>query len=120
MMRLLKALSRLRPFAAMSTCIVNLVMVSKDVATLLLITIFFFATIGYQALGGRLYAECPVLQGTEYISNGYDALNFNTMGGSMETLFVMMVNSYMPAYAEALGLVLPYYWLGPLFCSMFF
>jgi len=126
MFRLVKLLTSIPRFRMMTECILKLISISKDIAVLLFLTIFSFAVVGAQAFGGRLYATNPLLAGSKYLDSGYVVLSFNDMGGSIETLFVMMVNNYMPEYADAMGRILAaeyggrFYFVGIMYCSCFF
>jgi len=118
--RLMKLLKELDRFKKMCACIEMLGEVLFDMVVLLLVTITFYAAIGSQAFGGKLYGTNPVLEGTDYVNNGYDILNFNDMCRSVLAIFVFMVNNFCPEYAEAMDIVTGIPWLGFIFCGSFF
>lgn len=119
-LRLLGLLRNLSQLRLLTTCIVELVMVSHDMCILLGISIMIFALIALQGWGGLLYSSNPLLQGSEYLSEQFAVFNFNDMTGSVLCLFNMLVDSYIPEYADAMGRVSSFYCIGPMYCGAFF
>jgi two pore calcium channel protein len=67
----------------------------------------FFSLLGMHLFGGLVYAGNPALQGTEYLTSGYDAFNYNDFASAMVTSFNLCVANkwyvIMDAYAAATG-----------------
>merc|ERR1712032_1054664 len=79
-----------------------------------------FAVLGQQACGGKFYKENPVLKDSPLTQAKYEIHSFNDMGSSMLVLFNMMVNAYMPEYADAIERVLGLPIVGVVYCGAFF
>lgn len=118
--RLIKLLGRIDRFKKMISSITKLLKLSADLILLLLITDAFYAILGMQLFGGKLYKDNPDLQDSKYIQNGYYVFNFNGMTESIETMVSFTINNYQLEFSEALDIVAGFPHIGLVFCGSYF
>jgi len=120
MLKLVMLLQKIPQFEFMFSCIVSIVLVCKEILVVLCLVCIFFGEIGVQAFGGSMYPSNPELAGSDFLRDNFIALNFNDMPMAMATLFTMLMMSYSPAHADALGRLAPWYPLGGVFCLAYY
>jgi two pore calcium channel protein len=118
--RLVRLLERIPRFKMMFRCIFKLLLVSKEMVLLVMITMLSFAVLGVQIFGGLLYPTNPILEQTDFVTNNYSVLGFNDVASALVAMFCMMVCNYMPTYAIAMDRVAAFHGMGLLFCIVFF
>lgn len=120
MLKLVMLLQKIPQFEFMFSCIVNVILVCKEVIVLLSLVWIVFGLIGCQAWGGLIYHADPALYDSDFINEDYVVLNFNDLPMAIFTLFAMLVMSFSPVHADALGRLSPWYGLGPIYCLAYY
>jgi len=117
--RLLRLVGRMKAFALLSSCIVSMFTAAGDVLLFVFGFYYLYACVGVSLFGGMLSPADPRLADTDYITSGYELLNFNDFTTAMLTLFNMMICAYIREIPDALAIVASSgsypVWLPPVF-----
>jgi len=119
-LRMCKLFANFQRWQRLARCIIALGTISFDMIMLLAISLTAYSQFGQHLLGGKLFLGNPKLQGLDYIGNGYHVLNFNDSANSFMSLFVFIVECYVPELAEAIDVVIGIPCAGIVFCGIFF
>lgn len=79
LLMLLKPLARVKENAFIAEAIVLMITSAWQTPLLLFLMTAFWAVIGVQAYGGKIYAGNPELRGLAYVESSFDVLNLNDM-----------------------------------------
>jgi hypothetical protein len=108
LLRVLKTVKNLEEVRFLSSSIMKIVMLSKEIMTLLGVIIFIFSQISVQLFGGLLYVGNPKLEGTEYAESKWYVLNYNDLPMAFAVYFVSLLVEFEPVFAEVIARVAPY------------
>jgi len=86
--RLLRYITALRNLYSLLT---RLLPTYLQLAALLFLVFYIFATVGVQVFGGLIFESNKSLVGSDFANGDYWALNFNDFPSGLMTLFVVMV-----------------------------
>jgi hypothetical protein len=120
MLKLVMLLDKIPQFKFLFYCIMNIFLVCKEIMVLLCLVWIVFGVVGVQAYGGSMYHANPELADSDYLHDDLLVLNFNDVPMATASLFAMLIMSYSPAHADALGRLSPWYPLGAIYCLAYY
>jgi len=120
MLRVFRLIRNIKRFQTLYACLKNLWLISGDMVLMLGVMMLGFGMLGCGLFGGCLYSENPLLKGSDYLKEGYLLWNFNDMLSGVLTVFIMLVNTYMPVYVDACNRVASIPGAGTFYCIFVF
>lgn len=117
LLRVLKTVKRLEEVQFLTATIMKIVLLSREIMTLLSVIVFIFSQVSVQLFGGLLYVGNPGLEGTTYKEEKWYVINYNDLLMACATYFVSLLVEFTPVLAEVLNDVapIPCEWLITLF-----
>lgn len=91
LLRVIRLLSSVGRFQAILTTVLSLVPQFSTLFGMLWVLFYFYAALGMQFFGGKIYQGAPKLVNTTFAANEYWSNNFNDFSSSFITLFELLV-----------------------------
>jgi hypothetical protein len=109
LIRVLKALNNIPAYQVTIQTIQRMMSSCGNVIMMIFLVLYVFAAIGHQAFGGLLYQDNPAFKDKklDYFDSHFEVYNFNDMGMSFVTLFLVMITNWIPQVAEVLAALYP-------------
>jgi len=93
LLRLVRLFARVGRFNDTLSSIYDAIPALRSILLLQVVLYYIFALVGMQVWAGKVKADTPALQGTQYAQWGYTIFNFNSFAEAILTLFQLNVIS---------------------------